>query len=215
MHSNYFAAWRAVSGAPLVGSLDSEAESSGGRAPPDQQLQTHGGDRVREGGGSGGWAGRRRVHARSASRGGRPQSSTDARRSGGGVGSGGGASGGFDIRGARGVSQVPLSPLDAATRDNRNAGGRDGGGNSGLSEVPGRWHVAHVRNPVDSASRGRGFLSGERDRDAVDERPHMVEGNSSSRLSNAQRARRSLSDFLREIEEMVRAQREQVRGCYA
>lgn len=209
MHSDFFAAWRALSGGPLPGAV----AGSGGQPAPHQHLQTYGGGSVREGGD--GWAGRRRIQARSASRGGRPQSSTDARRSGGGVGGGDSVGGGFEAERGSGATQIPFSPMGATSRDNRSAGGRDGGeGNSTLSEVPGRWPDTHARNPAHSFAgpRGRGLSSRERNRDAVGERPRVGEGNGSSRRSNTQRARRSLSDFLREIEEMVRAQREQVSG---
>jgi len=203
MHSDYFTAWRAVSGAPLPG---------GGQPASHQHPQTHGGGSVR--GGGGGWAGRRRIQARSASRGGRPQSATDARRYGGGVGGGGTVSGGFEAEGGSGVAQIPFSPMGPTSRDSRSASGGDGGGvNRAQSEVPGRWPDTHARNPANNfAGRGRSLSSREQDRDAVDVRHRVGEGNGSPRRSNAQRARRSLSDFLREIEEMVRAQREQVGG---
>lgn len=214
MHSDYIAAWRAMSGPPIIGPVDLEFEREG-QPQPRRRFQAHGGDNGTESDGNG--VGRRRVQARSASRGGRPQSSTDARRSGGGLGragtGGGNGSGGWSRESGGGVAGVPFSPMDASGRDHGNGGGGGGGGSSVLSDAPRQWHNMHDGNPPNlPVWRNRGPQPGQRAHESVDERPRVDEGNTSSRGGSAQRGRRSLSDFLREIEEMVRAQREQVGG---
>lgn len=218
-HSDYIAAWRAMSGPPLLGPVDSELEREGQQPPPRRRFHAaaHGvGDHGTESDGGGSGGGRRRVQARSASRGGRPQSSTDARRSGGGLGrggtGGGSGSGGWSGESGGRVADVPFSPMSAGGRDHGNGGG---GGGSVLSDSPRYWHNAYSGNPAyASAWRNRGSPPGQQRsaNEMVDERPRVVEGNNMSRGGSAQRGRRSLSDFLREIEEMVRAQREQQVG---
>eukprot|EP00752_Nemacystus_decipiens_P006235 g5625.t1 len=231
MHSDYIAAWRAMSGPPLMGPVESESDRGGHhhQPPPSRRFQAAaaaaahgGGDHGTES--DGGGVGRRRTQARSASRAGRPQTSTDARRSGGGLldrggtggsgsgsGSGNGSGGGgwsADSGGGR-VADVPFSPMGAGGRD---PGGGGAGGGGALSGVQRHWHNAYSGNPANApAWRNRGSPpeQQQRARGVVYERSRAVEENTAPRGGGAQRGRRSLSDFLREIEEMVRAQREQ------
>lgn len=224
MLSDYIAAWRAMSNPPLLGPVDSELEREGHQPPPppDRRFQAaaYGGDPGTES--DGGRVVRRRgIQARSASRGGRPQSSTEARRSGGGIGRGGtgggnGSSGWSGESGGR-VADVPFSPMNSSGRDHgggSSGGAGGGGGGSVLSDVPRHWHntlsgnnpanvpVWRVQGPPPPVHRAHDTVVG-----------GVAEGNSTmSRGGSAQRGRRSLSDFLREIEEMVRAQREQQVG---
>lgn len=82
-----------------------------------------------------------------------------------------------------------------------------------MYDVPRGWHNMYSGNPANVPLwGGRAPPPGRLGYEAVDERPHVVEGDTESRGGSAQRGRRSLSDFLREIEEMVRAQREQQVG---
>lgn len=219
MHSDYIAAWRAMSGPPLIGPVDSELEREGHQPPLRRRFQAtaHGGvDHGTESDGGGG-GGRRRIQARSASRGGRPQSSTDARRSGGGVGhggtGGGNGSGGWSGENGGRVADVPFSPMSPGGRDHGSGG--SGRGDSVLSDLARYWHNTNAGNPTNAPVwHNRGSPPGQQRgaNEIVDERPRVVDGNTASRGGSAQRGRRSLSDFLREIEEMVRAQREQQVG---
>lgn len=214
MHSDYIAAWRAMSGPPLLGPVDSEVEREGHQQPPPRRrFQAAHGEAGHGTESDGGGVGRRRLQARSASRGGRPQTSADARRSGGGLGrggtGGGNGSGGWSGESGGRVADVPFSPMSTSGRDHGSGGGGRGGV---VSDVP-RWHHSYSGNPANAPVwRNRGAPPGQRAHEVVHERPRVVEGNTASRGGSAQRGRRSLSDFLREIEEMVRAQREQQVG---
>lgn len=226
-HFDHLATWRNMSW-PV------DPLESGGQPEPRRRFGGHGNENGGENSGRG--AGRRRVQARSASRGGRPQSSTDARRAGGGLvvgvtGVGDSGTGGWNPEGDGGVAYLPFSSMHGAppAGHGNSGGGGFGGSNSNPSEAPGQYwhdmHRAHAEallggNPANLPGwGGRGLPSGERQHHetAVDERPRVVErnGNGSPRRGTASvqphRGRRSLSDFLREIEEMVRAQREEVR----
>lgn len=209
MHSDYIAAWRAMSGPPLLGPVAAEVEREGQQPSSRRRFQTAHGNENNGTESDGGGAGRRRSQARSASRGGRPQSSTDARRSSGGLGrdgtGGGHSSGGWRAEGGGGVADVPFSPMSAGGRNHVSGGW--GGGGSVISDVPRHWHSTVSGNPANgSVWRSREFPPGHRAHESADE------GNGTPRSGSAQRGRRSLSDFLREIEEIVRAQREQQVG---
>lgn len=231
-HADYLAAWRAMSWPPLVRPVDPEFESEA-QPQPRRRFQGHGSDNGAEN--SGGGVGRRRVQARSASRDGRPQSSTDARRAGGGLGgglrgggaSGGGASGAAADGGSGGWNAEGDDAVAFFLPGHGNGGNGGGGGRNNVpSAVPGgQWHDTHRAhaeallggNPANLPGwRGRGFPSVDHQRNeaAVEEHPHVVGGSSSGPprretvAVQPHRGRRSLSDFLREIEEMVRAQRE-------
>ncbi|CAM9893150.1 unnamed protein product, partial [Ectocarpus sp. 4 AP-2014] len=210
-HSDNTSAWSARTGPPTLGQVDATFEGEG--HPWRRQWN---GNSNRSG--SGGGVGRRRVQPRSASREGRPQSSTEVRRSDGGVNSGG-ADVGDGWSG--GGTQEPLSPMDAAAAHDRSShGGNGGDGGNSWFDVPGqrpagmrRAHAAAIqsRHPPGWPSGGRGALFvGERQRE-TGEHPDGDQVNSSLRdevmASQMHRGRRSLSDFLREVEEMVRRQR--------
>lgn len=236
-HADYLAAWRAMSWPPLVRPVDPEFPSEDQPQQPRRRYQGHGGSDNGAENSGGGSAGRRRVQARSASRDGRPQSSTDARRAGGGLGGGGGGAdgggtGGWNAEGDDGVDEFPFSSVRRAPSPGHGNGGHGGSGgrnNSMPSDVPGgHWHDTHRAhaeallggNPANLPGwRGRGLPSGEhqqRHEAAVDGHPRVVGGSGGNNGSlrretvavQPHRGRRSLSDFLREIEEMVRAQRE-------
>lgn len=214
-HSNNTSGWRARTGPPTLGQVDATFEREGYPWPRQRN-----GNSNRGGGGEG--IGRRRVQPRSASRGGRPQSSTEARRSDGGLDNGG--TGGGD--GSSGGTPEPLSPMDAvAAHNSSNRGGNSVDGGNSRFDVPGQrpadMRRAHAqafqsRNPPGWPFGGRGGLfPGERQRE-TGERPRGDQVNSSLRdevmASQMHRGRRSLSDFLREVEEMVRRQRAEVGG---
>ncbi|CAM9578630.1 unnamed protein product [Ectocarpus fasciculatus] len=214
-HSDNTSAWRARTGPPTLGQVDATFESEGHSWPRQQN-----GNNNRGGGGGG--VGRRRVQPRSASRGGRPQSSTEARRSDGGLD--GGVTGGGNGW-SSGGTQAALSPMDAAAahdRSSRGGNGGDGGINrfDAPEQRPADMRRAHAeafrsRNPPRWPFWGRaGFFPEERRR-ATGERLGVDQVNSSLRdeamASQMHRGRRSLSDFLREVEEMVRRQRAESR----
>ncbi|CBN78509.1 hypothetical protein Esi_0126_0068 [Ectocarpus siliculosus] len=108
----------------------------------------------------------------------------------------------------------------AAAHDRSSHGGNGGDGGNSRFDAPGQrpagMRRAHAeafqsRNPPGWPSGGRGALfAGERQRE-TGERPDGDQVNSSLRdevmASQMHRGRRSLSDFLREVEEMVRRQR--------
>lgn len=208
LRSDYLAAWRAILGPPLVEPVESVHERQSQRSPR-QRVEAQRSDPTTDNGEGG--MGRRRVQGHSASRGGRPQSSTAARRSGGGLS--GGWSGG-------GAAQVSLSPMNAAARDRVNDGDR-GNGSSAPHGTPGQWsgtHQAHADallggSPANLPGwRGRGLPVAPQ-HGTIDEGISPSPGGGGSVAAQANRGRRSLSDFLREIEDMVRAQREQVGWC--
>ncbi|CAM9295626.1 unnamed protein product, partial [Hapterophycus canaliculatus] len=201
LRSDYLAAWRAISERPHPGPVESVQEHQGQHSTR-QRFGAHRSEADPDNGE--GRMGRRRVQAHSSSRGGRPQSSTAARRSGGGLS--GGWSGG-------GAGQVSLSPMNVAARERVSD---DNGGNSGAPHgASGQWSATYQAhedallggNPAGSEWRGRRLPPAPYG-DTLDEGIHPSRGGGGV-AAQANRGRRSLSDFLREIEDMVRAQREQ------
>ncbi|CAM9540590.1 unnamed protein product [Scytosiphon promiscuus] len=206
LRSDYLAAWRAILGAPhdeFVEAVDERRVQHSAH----RRFVAHRNEPItddREGG-----VDRRGIHAHSTSRGGRPQSSTAARRSGGGL---------VDGWSGSGVGQVSLSPMNAAARDRVDNGDGDNS-SSAPQRTPSHWsdtHQAHAEallggSPANLPGwRGRGPTL-DPHHGAVDERTRPSRGGGSL-VAQANRGRRSLSDFLREIEDMVRAQREQGDG---
>lgn len=195
-----------MSGPPLLGPIDSGCEDEEPR------------HRVFESGG--------RPQTRSASRNGRHRASREARSSGGGSGGGDWSAGGAGNR----VEQVPFSPMVATAGDADNGVGIDTpAGRDELLEMRLATAEALILASEDAAQNfpGRHGEMTPGGREEVIDELAGVEGGSRDLVMRGrnerptagrgqqQTGRRSLSDFLREIEEMVRAQRAQVGNASA
>lgn len=209
VQSNYLAAWRGMSGPPILAPNDSGCED-------EEPRPILGG-------------GEQRPQTRSSSRDGRPRSSTEARRFGGNSG------GAWDVNGGR-SNQVPLSPVLSGTinsiydgnGENSNTISSESSSAVNIQRVDSRrtqTESSVAMTPNDIYYRVNDEVPFFERQEIVGRRPgiesgsldNAVRGGGESRPmargGQPRRGRRSLSDFLREIEEVVRAQRAEVGGC--